>query len=142
MFSLIPWKRREESRSLAPRAEHPLAELRDEFDRLFDRFLGRWPAAPDEWSGPGRLWGFDMEDRDREVVIKADVPGFEVGELDVQANGQTLTIKAEQKHEAKEGNGNYREQSYRTFRRTVTLPPGTDPDKIEARYHNGVLELR
>ena len=145
MFSLIPWKnkaRKEESRSLATRTEHPLARLRDEFDDLFERFLGNWPAPFAGEFGLDHPWGLDVEERDQEVLIKAEVPGFEPGDLDVQVSGNNLTVKAEQKHESKEGNGNYEERNYRTFQRTVSLPPGIDPDRIEARYRNGVLEVR
>jgi HSP20 family protein len=140
MFNLIPWKKREPSRALAFREDHPLTRFRDEFDALFDRFLARWPAPFDPGFDLDRSWGFDMEENDREVVVRAEVPGFEAGDLDVQVSGQVLTIQAEKKEgEGKEGNG--RRRSYRSYRRTLTLPPGADPAKIEARYHNGVLEV-
>jgi len=135
MFSLIPWKKKEESRSLAPRDQHPLARLRDEFDEMFDRFLSRWPAPFEVGSTRERFWGFDVEDHDQEVVVKAEVPGFDAGDLDVQVSGQTLTIQAEKKHESKE------EQGYSRFYRAVTLPAGINRDRIEARYRNGVLEV-
>jgi HSP20 family protein len=147
MFNLIPWKRKgkEKDSELAPYKGHPLATLRDEFDALFDRFLSRW-AEPFGWpTGLGRFGGLDVEYGDQEVVVKAEVPGFEPGELDVQVSGNLLTVKAEKKQEkkGKEGNGlrRYEEQRYRSFRQSVTLPPGTDPDKIEARYKNGLLEV-
>ena len=144
MFSLIPWrKKKEESRSVAPRGGHPLARLRDDFDELFDRFLSRWPAPFEPGFGLAP-WGFDVEDREQEVVIRAEAPGFEAGDFDVHVSGQALIIRAEQRHDRKdgEGAGRYEEHAYRTFRRTVTLPRGIDPDRIEARYRNGVLEVR
>ncbi len=145
MFGLIPWKKRskERGRELVPYKGHPLAELRDEFDSLFDRFLSRWPEPFGAGFGGGGFWPLDMEDNDQEVVVKAEVPGFEPGELDVQVSGNLLTVRAEKKEErkGKGGNGHYEEQRYRTFHRSVTLPPGTNPDQIEARYHSGVLEV-
>ncbi len=144
MFNLVPWKKRKEKdRELVPRKSHPLAELRDEFDSLFDRFLSRWAAPFGEQFGLGWSWGLDVEDGDQEVVVKAEVPGFEPDDLDVQVSGNLLTIKAEKKEQKKgrEGNGRYEERRYRTFHRTVSLPPGTDPAQIEARYKNGVLEV-
>lgn len=145
MFHLIPWKKKEESRELVPQRGHPLAELRHEFDALFDRFLGRWDE-PFTWDlDLGHSWGLDVEENDQEVVVKAEVPGFSPDELDVQVSGNLLTVQAEQKGESKGkrkgGNGHYEERHYRTFRRCVTLPPGTDPDRIEARYRNGLLEV-
>lgn len=145
MFNLIPWKRKSEAkgRELAPYQSHPLAELRGEFDSLFDRFLTRWAEPFGAELGLGRFWAADVEENDQEVVVKAEVPGFEPGELDVQVSGNVLTVKAEKKEErkGKEGDGRYEERHYRNFQRSVTLPPGIDPDKIEARCKNGLLEV-
>jgi HSP20 family protein len=151
MFNLIPWKKKnnkEQGRELVAHQGHLLAEMRDEFDTLFNRFLSRWFlsrwAGPfGEELGPGRFWGLEVEDRDHEVMVQAEAPGFEPDDLDVQVSGNLLTIKAEKKEESqgRKGDGRYEERRYRTFHRTVTLPPGTDPDKIEAKYHNGLLEV-
>lgn len=148
MFNLMPWKKKEEKAgSLVKDNEKPLAGFRDKLNDVFDRFLPRWPVrfwpTPFEESALGRFWGMDMEDGEQEVVVKAEVPGFKADELDVQVSGNLLTIKAEKKEESKgvKGNGHFEESRYRTFRRTVTLPPGTEADKIEARYHNGLLEV-
>jgi HSP20 family protein len=144
MFNLIPWKKKnkEKGRELAPYKGHPLAELRDEFDALFDRFLSRW-AEPFGDLIPSRFGGLDVEDGDQEMVVRAEVPGFEPGEVDVQVSGNVLTVKAEKKEakKGKDGDGRYEERRYRTFHQSMTLPPGTDPDKIEARYKNGLLEV-
>jgi HSP20 family protein len=143
MLNLIPWKKKEKNRELVPRKSHPLAELRDEFDTLFDRFLSRWAAPFSEELGLGRFWALDVEEGDQEVVVKAEAPGFEPDDLDVQVSGNLLTVKAEKKEhkKGKEGNGRYEERRYRTFHRTVSLPPGADPARIEARYKNGLLEV-
>jgi HSP20 family protein len=145
MFGLVPWKKKhtKRGRELVRHKGHPLAELRDEFDALFDRFLSRW-GEPFDWDfGPSRLWGLEVEDGDQEMIVRAEAPGFEPSELDVQVSGNLLTIKAEKKEQkkGKEGDSRYEEQRYRTFHRTVTLPTGIDPNKIEARYKNGVLEV-
>jgi HSP20 family protein len=145
MFSLVPWKKKSKNtgRELTRWESHPLAELRDEFDALFDRFLSRW-AEPFDWDfGSSRFWGLDVEDSPQEMIVRAEAPGFEPSEVEVQVSGNLLTIKAEKKEERKgqEGNGRYQERRYRTFHRTVTLPAGTDPNTIEARYKNGLLEV-
>jgi HSP20 family protein len=145
MFSLTPWKKSKEIHEgeLVPHKSHPLAQLRDEFDQLFDRFLTRWAEPFGEGPGLDRPWALDLEEGDQEVVVKAEVPGFEPNDLDVQVSGNVLTVKAEHKEEknGKEGNGGYAKQCYRSFRRSVSLPPGTDPDRIEAHYKNGLLEV-
>src|SRR5262249_28457318 len=81
------------------------------------------------------IWDFDVKEDDKEIVVRAEMPGFEQNEIDVQINNDTLTIKAE-----KEQKGNGREE-YRSFFRTITLPGGINAEKAQATYRNGVLEL-
>lgn len=50
----------------------------------------------------------------------------------MRAQGNALVIRAE----------HWQEASYGRYERWVTLPPGTDREKVEARYRNGVLEVR
>ena len=144
MFGLTPWKkeRKNGSRELATRTDNPLLRLRDEFDTLFDRFFGNVPAPwGGDWGGWGGL-GLDVEDQGKEVVVRAEAPGFEAEEFDVQVSGNVLTIRAEQKHEeGKEGEQRYVSRR-RSFHRTFTLPAGVTADNVQARYRNGVLEVR
>jgi HSP20 family molecular chaperone IbpA len=90
-----------------------------------------------------RFCDVDMEEGDNEVTVRAELPGFDPNDLDVQVNNDLLTIKAEKKQEekAEEGRGRRSERRYAMYRRTITLPPGTNPEKAEANYRNGVLEL-
>jgi HSP20 family protein len=55
----------------------------------------------------------------------------------------TLTIKGERKrsNEVKEKDYHYTETSYGSFERRLALPQGIDPDKIAAKFVNGVLEV-
>ncbi len=138
MFALVPWRRRRSQKAHEPVATElePLVRLRDEIDRLFGRFLERR-----ELVGPwfDWRWGLDLEDRDDEVVVRIDAPGFEPEDFDVRLSGNLLTVRAERREEAKRGTGEYRR--YGVVRRVITLPPGIDPEQAEARYHRGVLEV-
>lgn len=140
MFNLTPW-RKGNGKELARASEHPLERMRDEFDAMSDRFLGRWPALPD--AGGQWFWDLDMTDTEKEYVIRAEAPGFEADDFDIRVSGNLLTIEAERKHEAEEKKGEcqYTEKHFGRFQRSLTLPVGADTDKIEARYHSGVLEL-
>jgi len=120
---------------LAARREHPLERLQRDFETLFERLWGGLLAPSDQDLGSTRLWDLDVKGNDREVVIRAEVPGFEENELDVQLNNDVLTIKAE-----KEQKGD-RQEEYRSFYRIITLPPGIDAQNAQATYRNGVLEL-
>jgi HSP20 family protein len=116
-------------------SSHPLLEFRRQMDDLFGRFFGQalLPLAGEH--DELRAWDFDVDDKESEIVVKAEVPGFEANEIDVQVNNGTLTINAEKKQ--KKG----QEESYSRYRRSFTLPCGVKEDKATATYRNGVLEL-
>jgi HSP20 family protein len=138
MFSLIP--RRKAERELARTEETPLSLMRREFASLFDRFFGRWPEfleIPDE---EVTAWGFEVEDKGPEVVVRAELPGFELGDIEISIVENLLTIRAE--HKAEEKKEEREERYLGRLERSVTLPPGVDLEKIEARYVNGVLEVQ
>jgi HSP20 family protein len=120
---------------VAARREHPLERLRRDFDTLFDRMWSGWLAPSDQDRGSERLWDLDVTENDREVVVRAEVPGFEENELNVQLNNNVLTIRAE-----KEKKGDEQEE-YRRYYESITLPPGINADKAQATYRNGVLEV-
>ena len=142
MSSLIPWKRRSEEKGGGALVERPrelLTQMRHELDSLFDRFFSGWPTlAGGDWPVTG--WGFDVEDSGKEIVVHAEAPGFEPDDFNVEIVGNNLVLKAEHKEEDKGGNGYHFRQE--RFYRTVALPHGSETEKIEARYHNGVLEIR
>ncbi len=153
MFSLVPWKKRSRPVALRRQPEtpfgfenHPLAQLREEFDTLMqqyfgDQAFGNWPSL-NLWQDFGQnelSVNFDIEDRDKEYVVRAEAPGFEPDEFDVQLRGDVLTVRAEHKEEKKEGNGSA--LRYGSFVESFTIPEGVDTEHIDARYHSGILEI-
>ncbi|MDR9440721.1 MAG: Hsp20/alpha crystallin family protein [Halomonas sp.] len=118
---------------------------------MLDTFFDRG-AMPSRWEHP--LWQrfaafergmpkVDVIDRDAEVVVRAEAPGFEREELDVSVTDGAVTIKGDHREETKEEEGEYfhSEISRGSFTRTVALPGEVDTDKAEATFKNGVLEL-
>ena len=88
---------------------------------------------------------FDITERDNIVTIKADVPGFEQKDLEVNLEGNTITIKGEKKlkgEKKEEGKVLYRETEERNVFRTMTLPFAILPEKATAELKNGVLEIK
>jgi len=141
MFSLMPW-RKERKGALAPRGESPFRLLRREFDTLFDQLFGRMPMGPWEEAEAEPAWGLTVEEKEKEVVVRAEMPGFEPADFDVRVTGDELLITAERKTpEPKEGEKKV-EREFTRVQRTVTLPPFVDAEKVEATYRNGVLEVR
>jgi HSP20 family protein len=128
------------SGALAPFREFPffLSQMRDEFDRLFDRLARQWPSLG---GGEGWRWGLDVRDEDDAVVVQAEAPGFEAGDFDVQVSDDRLVLRASKKVETKDEKGKIREYREQKCYESVTLPTGIDRGKVEAKYHNGVLTV-
>jgi HSP20 family protein len=139
MFGLIPLRK---ERNREP-AFAPLDLFRREFASLFDRAFPAWPIpfeTPVEW--PPAYYGLEMEEKEGVVVVRAELPGFEIGELNVHIVGNLLTIVAEHKEAPTEEKGKKPiEHRYGKVERTVTLPVAVVPEKVEAKFRNGVLEL-
>ncbi len=136
MFALTP---RTRPVALLPRLEAPFDWMMNEFTPLFDRFLGtRMGEELSEWPLARAL---TMEEREREVVIRAELPGFEPPEVRVEVLGDRLTVEAEHREAAAEG-AEAAERVVAHVRRVLTLPPEVELEKIEATYRNGVLEVR
>jgi len=135
-MSQLPTTRRDRSGGPAPRGEDPLDRLQRDFGTLFGRLMGGWLAPFERGGSTPRLWGLDVTANDQEVVVRAEVPGFDQHELDVRLDRDVLTIRAQKEQK---GNGH---EEYRSYFETVALPPGINPDAARANYRNGVLELR
>jgi len=81
-----------------------------------------------------------MEENEKEIVVRAELPGFGPEELAVELRGDVLVVEAEHKvpaETATEGT----ERAYAHVRRMITLPPEAELEKMEALYRNGVLEV-
>jgi HSP20 family protein len=142
MFSLMPSRRvRRESSPLATREYTPFELLRREFAPLFDRAFPSWLASFEPQWFETEPWRLAMEETDREYVVRAEMPGFAPNEVEVRLTGGVLTMRAEHTEAATAEAKEPVERRYRVWERTVTLPPGIVPEKVEARCHNGVLEV-
>lgn len=107
----------------------------EDVERLFERF----PRSVDAVVGP-RL---DVMEGDDELVVVADLPGFETDDIDVSVSGRTLTLRAEREAETEREDGAWlrRERSSSSVRRSVDLPAAVDVDDATATYTNGVLTV-
>lgn len=79
----------------------------------------------------------------KDFKIDMAAPGLEKKDFKVEVDNGILTISAEKKEETKEEKENYtrREYSYNSFSRSLRLPDNCLPEKIDAKYENGVLRL-
>lgn len=117
-----------------------VTSFRDEIDRLFEDFVsGLRPVfARGEW-----MPLMDVSETDKEVMVKAELPGIDPETVDVSITGDLLTIKGEKKEETtREGENYYRmECRYGAFHRALTLPATVDANKVNATFKNGVLRV-
>ena len=84
----------------------------------------------------------DIIDQGDKYLLKADMPGFNKGEININIKGDQLDISAEHKEENKDEKKNYVrcERRYGALSRSFDIE-GIDAGKISASYNNGVLEL-
>jgi len=133
MFALMPWTKR--TMAPLPRAETPFRWLPEEFENVFNRFLTSFPVLETpEW--PYR-WGLTMEEKEKEVLVRVELPGFMPEEIKVELTGERLMVEAEHKEPAEKKE----ERAYAHVKRELTLPPEVELEKAEASYRNGVLEV-
>jgi HSP20 family protein len=119
-----------------------LVAMQDRIARLFGDvyvrdedtgFRGSWTPAVD-------IYETDHHD----LVLKAELPGLDRGDIDVTLENGTLVLKGSKKFEAEVREENYRrvERSYGTFHRSFTLPNTVDGSRVGAEFKNGVLTVR
>ena len=82
------------------------------------------------------------EERDR-ILLMAELPGFKEDEIQIQMEGNVLTLRGERKFEEEKHDRNYHrvERSYGQFVRSFTLPNNVDRENIEAKFDGGVLQI-
>jgi len=121
----------------------------DEMERWFDEFGRRgwlYPFArmwPEMAPYQGKAPRIDVLDREKEVVVRAELPGVEKDDLEVTVTDHSVTIKAHTRHEEEQKEEKYyrREMRYGTYQRTLELPETVEETKAKATFRNGILEL-
>ena len=130
MFELTPWK-----------PAHELSSLRREMDKLFEDFFGESNSFLPE----AGKWvpAVDVSETDKNVIVKAEVPGMDTKDIEVTMQGDLLVIKGEKKEEQEEKKENFHriERRRGTFARAIKMPVAVDADKITAKYKKGILTV-
>jgi HSP20 family protein len=120
--------------------------------RGLERAFDEWFGSPffRNWSFP-RLFGdvqgygppVDMVDKKDGILVRMDLPGMRQQDIDVSVDQGMLTIRGERKAEEAAERDEYYccERWSGSFERAMTLPAGVDPERIEASFRNGVLEV-
>jgi HSP20 family protein len=90
-----------------------------------------------------RVPAVDLEDRGKDFLLKAEMPGFkkEDIEIEVQDNSVVITGEAGWKYDKKEHEYICKERACKTFYRMVDLPEEIRSDEVAANLVEGVLEI-
>lgn len=135
-----------------------LQELRDDLDRLW----GNLTAAPPlhGWgarAGSGNIPAINMRETDDALIVEAELPGLDVGDVEISVAGDELLLKGSRpeceigKQPGGSGNGesqgkgcvtwHRRERGTGGFERRITLPVPVDAARVDARLTSGVLTV-
>ena len=121
-----------------------MVSFKNEMDNLFNRFFDMDLPISRRLFGDGE-WAprVDVIEGNGDITVKAEIPGCEAKDIDVNLDGRTLKISGEKKQEKEEKNENFHrvERSYGSFCRMVELPAEVIQEDIDAVYKKGVLKL-
>lgn len=126
-----------------------LPGLRHEIDRLFDEFdpwgwnISRRQPLTRLRTAMAPMPAMDLVERDGDFELTAELPGMGADNVEVKVSDGYLSIRGEKTEEKKTDEDNYHlsERSYGAFHRSFKLPPGADPEQIDARFTDGVLRV-
>jgi HSP20 family protein len=120
-----------------------LSELSGVTGRLNRLFRGD-DLEPDSFSGVGD-WApaVDILETDREMTIKAELPGIEAKDVSVSLDNNVLTLKGERRTEREISHENYHrmERAYGSFHRSFAIPAFVDVENAKAEFRNGLLTI-
>ncbi len=134
-------------RAIDIRRTAPLPSTMEEFFEDFPSRRWMETLGPFGWRWPRDVdlerFRLDVIDRDKEFLVRGELPGVEKDDVEVTISGSRLTIEAERKfEEVDEKEEFYRhELGYGKFMRTVALPEEVDVEKIHAELKDGILEV-
>jgi HSP20 family protein len=119
--------------------------LMDRWQREIDTYFNRSSDTPQPALTNASTWTplVDLQEESDRFVVRADVPGVELKDIEVSAEDGTLTIRGERlaRQHMKSDGFEHIERVAGRFVRRFTLPDSARPEAIKARYTDGVLEI-
>ncbi len=129
-------------------SRNPFRELERLFEQMQENVeeASRWwdpERSTSEGSGTASV-KVDLEDKDEEFVLTAELPGFTKDDIDVRVTDRALRLEAEHEEESETEDGDFvrRERRRASVARSVPLPEAVEADDISATYNNGILTVR
>jgi HSP20 family protein len=121
-----------------------LQSFQDEMNRMFNQFFRGGNGEEGSWGTYTWTPAVDIYETDDALVFQAELPGVSKDEVNIEIHQNTLILRGERKHAAEvQADRYYRtERAYGPFQRSFVLPTMVDQEKVQATYHDGILELR
>ena len=120
----------------------PLALLRHQ---LFHHHFAQPLVEGEEIRAPADTWSplVDIFEDEEGISLKVELPEVNASDVDVQLEGNTLTLRGERKLEKADKRDDYRriERYYGTFSRSFTLPTTVEMGNVTAETRDGVLRI-
>lgn len=112
--------------------------LRHQMDKMFDEIAGYNREVTKTWSP-----AVELEDTNDQLILRAEVPGLEGKDLDIQVAREAVSIAGETRYENKASERGYLRSEFRygKFQRTIPLPAAIKNDQVQAEFKNGILIL-
>lgn len=122
-------------RALLP--ENGVTTFRKEMDRFFDRF---WEGNETQGAWDPKL---DVSETKEAFFVKAEVPGIDPKDIQVNLENGVLVLRGEKKQEVEKKDERYyrSERLYGTFVRSMRLPTPVDGAKVLASFKHGLLTI-
>lgn len=118
-----------------------LEQMRKDMERFENTLFGRLGGRP---GGAGVFPALNLtEDKDH-YCVRAELPGMQAKDLELQVQGKSLTIAGERKIASEGENVKYhrREREAGRFSRIINLPGESNADKVDAKLTNGMLTVK
>lgn len=115
-----------------------MESLRRQMDRMFDEIAGLERKSETDWTP-----AIEIQDREDSLVLRAEIPGVEAKDIDIQVAREAVSIAGEHRYEKKtEEKGFFRsELRYGSFQRTIPLPVAVENTQVQADFKDGILQL-
>jgi len=112
--------------------------LRSQMDRMFDAIAGLDRESGTDWTP-----AIEIQDREDSLILRAEIPGVDAKDIDIQVAREAVSIAGEHRYEKKtQEKGFFRsELRYGSFQRTIPLPIAVENTQVQAEFKDGILKL-
>jgi HSP20 family protein len=127
-MKLVRWDPLQEFVAMSHRLNRTIS---DPYAQRTEDSFGAWAPPVDIFEGQDQL------------VIRAEVPGVQLKDMDIRIENGVLTLHGERKHDTdiNDANVHLMERVYGAFTRSFSLPTTVDAANVTATYKDGVLEV-